>query len=467
MSKAAAVWKRLWPVLLSCCVSVSLPAREEARPEEIIRSLCIDAIAQDPVRIDLIDSLARARQLEAFSVLSLLPELSGGLARDIERGVSLDGRHGYRIELSLRQLLWDGGRWAGGRMAGAAEIRRMQGGLLAQERSSRMACIALILETLRARETQSLREKNCEYLSLERERLLLRLEQGALLESEYEEALIATEEAFLAAQRAGVHFDNCRSLLQVMVGRPVSADIALLPVGIIPRFNRECIPDTEAWVARDPAVLDALLALEEAHIAFRLAAPEISPILYFEGGMQLTGERPPFTDVRYSAGLSVSFSGPWVHSSASSHWTSDRTGSTSAGQGFSVSSTADTGPILARRAAQTALVRAQSNFARAKTRAGLALEQALSQWDLSRRALEISARRLAWEEVRQLEAGLLFQRGQLSVGDWLSRQLSRDEARVVALDARFDALLAVLEVARYHTDLGMLMSFPARKGVAP
>jgi outer membrane protein TolC len=445
----------------------SIGAGEGVSPSQLFMGLCADAVANSPARRDMEDALRQAEHLQRLSILSLLPTLSGGVGRDVAHGTSFDSRFAYRVQLSLRQILWDGGRWAGARQAGTARIRRMHSRLAAEERSAGIACMALILETLRAGETLLVREKHREYLSLERERLSLRRAMGILLESEYEQALIAIDEALLERERARIYRDECLARLALVVGRSVTEDIAHIPVGVGLNPAQVPVPDEPSWESRDTAVLDALLFLEEAGTALRLAAPEVVPLLHFEGGLEFAGEGPPFSDISLSATLSLSLAGPLVQSTARAGWRGNRTGAESLEQGVQLSTVADGDHILARRSAETALYRAREALERARAGARISMEGAQSQWAIARRALSVTLRRLAWEEGRQREARLLLESGHVSTGDWLSQEFSLEEARIAALDARFDMLLAALELAPSLEDIACFLSFPPSKGVEP
>ena len=226
---------------------------------------------------------------------------------------------------------------------------------------------------------------------------------------------------------------------------------------------RVVLPDDAGWQARDSAVLDALLYLEEAKTSFGLSSSNPVPLLHFEGGLQFSGESLPFTDISFSAALSLSLAGPLVQTGAKAAWQRNRTGAEAIEQGVNLSTVPDPALVLAQQSAERVLSRARQGLERARAAACLSRQRACSQWALAQRSSSVSLRRLAREEASQAESRLLLEQGHLSTGDWLSQELSLEEARIKALDARFDLLLAALELVPSLADIAGMLLFPDPK----
>jgi outer membrane protein TolC len=222
--------------------------------------------------------------------------------------------------VSLQQPLFDGGKMVSARRIEKAQLLLQKDALQNMLRETAENAIAAYRQILQGRMTLAIKRKS--QAALERQRKILDKERelGLALDSDLVEADIMLEQTRIEMITGEMDLAEQEKQFAETLGLdtlPVLAEaIDVNRLFVLPGLKEV----QSAILARNPELLSAQLAIrqkeEEAKFASRLWIPTIKGT----GSFSLTGDRYPLSHYKWSFGITVDLSAPWIGSTTSGNY---------------------------------------------------------------------------------------------------------------------------------------------------
>jgi outer membrane protein TolC len=347
-------------------------------------------------------------------------------------------------EISLNQLLWDGGRTSMSRKLEKMELTLLGARLERMAADIGESAVAAYRTVLSSRAVLGIREAALESLA-EQLRLLRReVELGLALPVDLAEAEVSVAEAEVELRVLRVELAEREKQLAEILG---CGELPFLEEKVDIRRGAVLPPPAAARALaeqRNPDLAEGRYAVAQKQGELKYAARSWVPTLRLSGGFGLSGRQYPLSRQTWSVGINIEFESPWFQNTlgAAAGWEPpyDR----SARLQNSLSPLPDPAGGLGKRQAELALSLEKTAYDLAFERTGRAALLAVEQCGLEdrKRALAVESLALAAERYRLEEVRLGL--GQITRIDLMESRLEYAQKEIAAVEAA----AALLEAER-------------------
>jgi outer membrane protein TolC len=350
--------------------------------------------------------------------------------------------------VSVQQLLFDGGKMTSGRKIERAQILLQKDTLKNTLREVSENAIAAYRQVLQGRTELEIKRKSL--VMLERQRLILNTEKelGLALESDLLEADIMLEQARIEIVNRELDQSEIEKQFAEMLGLDDLPDLAEhIEVNRVFR-----LPDTQAvqseMLARNPDLVSYRLSIrqkeEEAKFASRLWIPTIKGNTSFS----LTGNQYPLSHYKWSFGVTIDLSTPWIGSSTSGSYGEEAKTEKTARLSESLQLLPSPASSLSGKSAKLALKLEQNKHAvmlrHTERNAELMMEKLA--FLIEKRDLSVRSKNLAFAKIQLAETRSAL--GHITRLDMMQMEIDYAQSEVSCVTAAVDVLTAIREIEK-------------------
>ncbi|MDR1232572.1 MAG: TolC family protein [Spirochaetaceae bacterium] len=350
--------------------------------------------------------------------------------------------------VSVQQLLFDGGKMASGRKIERAQLSLQKDTLQNTLREISENAIAAYRQVLQGRTELEIKRKSL--VTLERQRLILDKEKelGLALESDLLEADIMLEQAQIEIVNRELDQSEIEKQFAEMLGLDALPDLAEhIEVNRVFR-----LPDTHAvqseMLARNPDLVSFQLSIrqkeEEAKFASRLWIPAIKGNASFS----LTGNQYPLSHYKWSFGVTVDLSMPWIGSSTSGSYGEEAKTERTARLSESLQLLPSPSAGLSGKSAKLALNLERNKHAvmlrHTERNAELLMEKLA--FLIEKRDLSVRSKNLALAKIQLAETRNAL--GHITRLDLMQMEIDYAQSEVSCVTAAVDVLTAIREIEK-------------------
>jgi outer membrane protein TolC len=434
-------------VVLGCAACFASDLRKLERPLTFAQAGEMAAAASIELQTELAQQTLRESAWK-MGIRDFLPSITLTASEDDRvSSIGLDD-FAKMYSVSVQQLLFDGGKLSSGRKIEKAQILLQKDTLQNMLREVSENAIAAYRQVLQGRMTLEIKRKSL--VTLERQRLILQQEKelGLALESDLLEADIMLEQARVEIVNMELDQSETEKQFAEMLGLdtlPVLAE----HINVNQGFR---LPDAEAvqseMLARNPDLVSSQLSIrqkeEEAKFASRLWIPTIKG----NGSFSLTGNQYPLSHYKWSFGVTIDLSIPWVASSTSGNYGEEAKTERTARLSESLQLLPSPASSLSGKSARLALNLEQNKYAvmlqRTERNAELLMEKLA--FLIEKRDLSIRSKDLAFAKIRLAETRIML--GHITRLEMMQMEIDYAQSEVMCVSAAVDVLSAVREIEK-------------------
>ncbi|MDR0639308.1 MAG: TolC family protein [Spirochaetaceae bacterium] len=435
----------------------------------VIFMVASGVFASDRDALDLPLTFARSGEMAVAASIELQTELSQQTLkesawrigiRDFFPSITLTASEDDRVStigadafskmytVSVQQLLFDGGKMSSGRRIEKAQLLLQKDTLQNMLREVSENAIAVYRQVLQGRMTLDIKRQSL--AALEKQRLVLDTEMtlGLALESDLLEADIMLEEARIEIVNMELEQSEQEKQFAEMLGLdrvPVLAE----QIDITRVFRLPSVKAVQSEIlARNPDLVSSQLSIrqkeEEAKFASRLWIPTIKGT----GSFSLTGDRYPLSHYKWSVGLTIDLSMPWIASTTSGNYGEEPKTERNAQLSESVKLLPDPASGLSGKSAKLALNLERNKHTVVVRRLERNAELLMEKLDslIRKRDLSIRSKELASAGLRLAETRIKL--GHITRLDMMQMELDYAQSEIMCVNAAVDVLSAVREIEK-------------------
>ncbi|MDR1468859.1 MAG: TolC family protein [Spirochaetaceae bacterium] len=350
--------------------------------------------------------------------------------------------------VSVQQLLFDGGKMSSGRKIEKAQLLLQKDTLQNMLREVSENAIAVYRQVLQGRMTLDIKRQSL--AALEKQRLVLDTEMtlGLALETDLLEADIMLEEARIEIVNGELEQAEQEKQFAEMLGLdrvPVLAE----QIDITRVFRLPSVKAVQSEIlARNPDLVSSQLSIlqkeEEAKFASRLWIPTLKG----NGSFSLTGDHYPLSHYKWSFGLTIDFSMPWIGSTTSGNYGEEPRTEKNAQLSESLKLLPDPALGLSGKSAKLALNLERNKHAVVMRRLDRNAELLMEKLDflIRKRDLAIRSKELASAQLRLAETRIKL--GHITRLDMMQMELDYAQSEIMGVNTAVDVLSAVREIEK-------------------
>jgi outer membrane protein TolC len=350
--------------------------------------------------------------------------------------------------VSVQQLLFDGGKMGSGRKIEKAQMLLQKDALQNALREISENAIVVYRQILLGKTTLEIKRKSL--TALERQRLILDTEKGLgfTLESELLEADIMLEQARIEIMSMEMEQAEQEKQFAEMLG------LETLPVlgetiDIRRVFHLPAVKAVQSEIlAKNPELVSTRLSLLQKEEEAKFASRQWIPTIKGNCSFSLTGSQYPLSHYKWSFGITVDLSMPWIASTTSGNYSEENRTEKNAQLSESLKLLPSPASSLAGKSAKLALNLEQNKYAAALPRVGRNAKLLMEKLDslVRRRDLAVRSKDLAFSRLRLAETKKEL--GHITGLEIMQLELEYAQSEIMCVNASVDILSAIREIEK-------------------
>jgi outer membrane protein TolC len=425
--------------------------------------------ASDWDTLDLPLTFARSGEMAVAASIELQTELSRQVLkesawrmgiRDFFPSITLTASENDRVStigpdsfskmytVSVQQLLFDGGKMVSGRRLEKTQLLLQKDTLQNMLREVSENAIAVYRQVLQGRMTLEIKRQSL--TALEKQRLILNTEMtlGLVLETDLLEADIMLEEARIEIVNMELELSEQEKQFAEMLGLdrvPVLAE----RIDINRVFRLPSVEAVQSEISvRNPDLVSSRLSIlqkeEEAKFASRFWIPTIKG----NGSFSLTGDRYPLSHYKWSFGLTIDLSMPWIAGTTSGNYEEEPRTERNAQLSESIKLLPSPAAGLSGKSAKLSLNLERNKHAVIGQRLERSAELLMEKLDflIRKRDLSLRSKELAATQLRLAETRIKL--GHITRLDMMQMELDYAQNEIMCVNSVVDVLSAIREIEK-------------------
>jgi outer membrane protein TolC len=350
--------------------------------------------------------------------------------------------------VSVQQLLFDGGKMASGRRVEKAQLLLQRDTLQNMLREVSENAIAVYRQVLQGRMTLDIKRESL--VALEKQRLVLDTEMtlGLALASDLLEADIMLESARIEIVTMELEQAEQEKQFAEMLGLervPVLAE----QIDVNRAFRLPPVKAVQSEIlARNPDLVSSQLSIRQKEEEAKFASRFWIPTIKGNGSFSLTGNRYPLSYYKWSFGITIDLSMPWIGSTTSGNYGEETRTEKNAQLSESLKLLPSPASGLSGKSAKLALNLERNKHTvvlqRLERNAELLMEKLA--FLIRKRDLAIHSKELAYSQLQLAETRIKL--GHITRLDMMQMELDYAQSKIMCVNTAADVLTAVREIEK-------------------